>query len=1211
MPISPDNIYKGFLGETKVPITESVPSDNIYGSFLAVTERESLEERLARLAEDHKRYEEAYESTKGLSGIARAIKDVPRAAVDVVTSPIQVAKGATAGLTRALTLGYVDPSELLRISEEDKIASAARTGFDIAGTIVPYTKAARAIRGGMALTRKGRGLLASPRLVSRVASGAATYGGAGSLVGFLQKPKDGKDFFDMTERVKTGAIYGGAGFVFGGVSPMLKPLFGKAVGMFKNFKGARDKTVEIAVRKGSPAVFEPIPVKPTPVSPGEFPTRFRPIAEIASKSKTFKSFEEQIYRQFSPTEQLKIFDTLPRGVNLRDVFNSVKGIRSPINTTDFIPTTKKELGKIFMLKKEKNISDLQFNMLKRQFLTDGTLQNIDAREARNFISILRGTVLDAGGRPSFSKSTALVTKELTETEVKKMGILNYFLTPRLAFKRLGLEKETAPIFNAFTNMRVFVASKKADITTWRKELGITKTGQLLSRGRTKEQSRRLFHAINNPEKNVPLTDSERLVVTRARLLLKELADMVDDANRAMGLSPMKRRDNYITNLITDMARTAVKDTKGVPPTHLLSILQRKLPTKAVNKLLYERKGNLPIKEDFWESLDVALNLHSRYSFISPAINRSQKMLNFLRPKIDASTWKYMTDSLGRFVGRPSNTEVFLRNTDDMIQKFITKTPLMSRKITLDFHNSATEVLKVPLWTPQTPVLGRLFPSKIFGSMKMLKYWSDLSFSIPYYTLNLTQFWQNVPPKLRGTPVDIYLSAGKGYAKMMNDFFRPSRWQYWRRKGVLSEMDSFLDREIGGNQGFIAKAMNAFSRGSEFNNRVASVYAVDANLKRLAAKGNLEKLWPELNKAFGKDYTALGKHISDITQFRFGVETKPAAFANPVTDLYHQYNTFALNQGELVWGMASKLKARGLLTGLNKAIKEKKTGAFLADLTMGERGEIIRYVANASGLIYALNAMGGSFFRAIGRSVEPTFVSGLGDFGKGLMEGDPRLMQDGLLRAIVPPAFQGLVLRGEADQFQPAKNLFKNLELAGQLLDGEEQITIYTRDGIRVERILDRNEAVKEFFFGTGRVPQFEERGRIYDAIREIRKDADLKREDEWHLAREIVGKHIVRNDPDQITQKLVAEYEAGNLTESVLDKVITLVEEEVLGITSVDRAIGAISGNENKAVFLMKMRDEYDEAEFEELLINLYYKDRISDDVLDKFLEMLAEDLMQ
>ena len=722
-----------------------------------------------------------------------------------------------------------------------------------------------------------------------------------------------------------------------------------------------------------------------------------------------------------------------------------------------LQATDKQKARAHAIAHKKKITNNQYKRLEKIYTGVDSMTKMTPEKADEFIKILETIQPKFGGKISISRSQEIVSAEEAERKFHNTTIgwlLDIFRTPANVFRKIGVYDQAKPLFDAFSARRDYIESTFEKLAGWQKKLGITKISSLLTQKNIiAEQSRRMFRAINNPEANVKLSEEEALIVDHARELADEVADLVDEARAEIGLQPMNRRENYITNLLTDEAHFLIQQTKQAP-NELYALLDIKMPSNVFDKLLIQRKGGLPIKEDFWKSLKTMVQVHSKYIYLNPPVHRFERFMRFYGDKIPALSRKYIQGRLNRFLGRPGLTERFLKGVDESITNGLMKIPGLSKEVRIEFENGLSEVINVPRITSRLAQRG-------LSTLKAIRYTYDLAWSLSFYTLNLTQFWINTVPKLRGNLFEVYGSAVGGYAQMMADFFRPSKWEYWRQRGVLTEIDNVIDLEFGTKGG--ADVLNIFAKLSEFNNRVAATIATEKNMAMLAKHGKFGTLYKELNSAYGKEAQEYAKNLSDITQFRYGIAEKPVAFDNPIMDLYYQYNTFALKQAELIEGMLRNVDIKNTWKDFVKAKESGKTKEFIADLSQGERAEFMRYIIN----VFILSMILGMSYvwKSAVKGIVPNQMEGALDILQGLWRGDSDQMGRGWKKFLTPPAYDLVEKAAEYGIVATIKNakVFRQLNLLSAALQGEG--TIENISGKTTEKI-DREVAVKRLFAPT-------------------------------------------------------------------------------------------------------------------------------------------------
>jgi len=754
---------------------------------------------------------------------------------------------------------------------------------------------------------------------------------------------------------------------------------------------------------------------------------------------SYMTGDKRVVRTFKTVEKARwLYDAM--------VYARQAGARKQGELPPELQPTDIQKQTIHQIIQTKKITPIQYKRLAKAYTgVDSTLK-MTPEQADHFAEMLRLLKPKFGGKISIPLTTDLVLQETAEREFHNTTIgwlIDIFRTPENIFRKIGIAPETKPVFEGFQLKSDFVNHTFAKIAQWQKDLGV-RHPTIFTRKKFEVESKRLFVAMNTGD-TTELNEKEMMVVAMAKQLAGEVADSVDASRREVGLEPMNRRENYITNLLTDEGHYLIANTKQAP-NELYAMLDKRLPSKIFDKLLLERKGGLPIKEDFWKALKAMVQMHGKYIYLNPPVHRLAQFMKFYGDKIPVLSRKYINNRIQRFLGRPSLAENFMKLVDETFTKLLAGVPGMSKKYNLELTNGITEVLNVPR------VNLRIVQSFV-PTLKSIRYMYDLTWSVSFYAINLTQFWINTIPKLRGTPLDVYRSAVGAYAQMMVDFFRPSRWEYWRQRGVLTEIDNVLDNEyrikLGGD------VLNIFAKLSEFNNRVASALATDKNIALLSKHGKLKELYPELNSAFGEEAQNYARNLANITQFRYGKETTPIAFDNPLMSLYYQYNTFAIKQAELVGGMIKGTDFLNLFNDFKKAYASGKTKEFIADLPQGQRGEFIRFLFNAFilSLILGNGYVWDSIFNSIFKGMVPNQVQGFQDVMTGLWTGDTTLRDQGYAEVLKPPSwtvFEDLSQYGIKSWLLNSK-VVKQLNLIHSILTGQPA-EIKSKAGKVVEKI---------------------------------------------------------------------------------------------------------------------------------------------------------------
>ncbi|PIY72028.1 hypothetical protein COY87_03115, partial [Candidatus Roizmanbacteria bacterium CG_4_10_14_0_8_um_filter_33_9] len=576
---------------------------------------------------------------------------------------------------------------------------------------------------------------------------------------------------------------------------------------------------------------EPKPVKEkAPVGdlrPGE---RISERGITLSKSSIVKVRPYMVSYMTGQKRVVKTFDNIEEARRRYDIMVEVRkgGAQRRGELPEELQPSQTQKAEAHQIAQQKNITPRQYKRIAQVYTGVDSMRKMTPEQATKFIDMLKAFKPKFGGGITIPRTQAVVQAEEAERIFKSASLLDIFRSPKNAFRRMGLEKEIAPVFKGFQLFRDFINTNYSKISRWQRELGVKTKFIFFNKKAVAEQSKRLFRAINNRETE-GLNENEALIVERARNLADEIADLVDDARAEVGLDPMNRRENYITNLLTEESRILLEKNKQAP-NELYALLSERLPASVFDRLLLQRKGGLPIKEDFWAALKAMVRVHGKYINLYPPVHTFERFMRFFGDKIPVLTRVYVRGRINRFLGRPGRVDTYLKNVDRRITEFLQKIPGLSKEVEIEFQNGMTEIIEAPRIVSKVA-------QRSLRYLKSIRYAYDLAYSVSFYTLNLTQFWINTTSKLRGNMAEVYRSAFKGYGLMLMDFFRPSRWEFWREKGVLTEVDQIIDNEFSTGSGGVF--LNLFAKLSEFNNRVASDIASSENMKLLAKHGKFE------------------------------------------------------------------------------------------------------------------------------------------------------------------------------------------------------------------------------------------------------------------------------------------------------------------------------------------------------------------------------------
>jgi predicted nucleotidyltransferase len=400
------------------------------------------------------------------------------------------------------------------------------------------------------------------------------------------------------------------------------------------------------------------------------------------------------------------------------------------------------------------------------------------------------------------------------------------------------------------------------------------------------------------------------------------------------------------------------------------------------------------------------------------------------------------------------------------------------------------------------------------AMKQYFFRTQLAFSVPYMVTNMTQFWTLTVPKLRGSQADIYVSAAKGWGKAWQDFFDPEVRAMWEKSGLLTETQKFITADGAGGVGTnplfkstLGEVMNFTTSFSEFLNRVGTYHAQHFNALRTTKFGSdgmsMNKYYKELNGLtkgkLGSEIAEMGRNLSDLTNFKFGIADRAPISDDPVGALWDQFNGFTRNWFNVVGGMLRKMKEDPELHDLwvsgwkNNDMRPFLKKAADAGASGEERGEFVRFFAN--GLLF----MG--TFSLLGAGVAKTssdvflgggtrFAEGFKDVWQGFTTADQDRMDRGLKSILLPPSVPPLIalgtdtlqfVRGKErislkrlaiEEYSPIKKIFnQSIPALKALLLQTPQPVLNPATG-NATSYIDPKDAVQTFFMGyTSRATQ--------------------------------------------------------------------------------------------------------------------------------------------
>lgn len=594
--------------------------------------------------------------------------------------------------------------------------------------------------------------------------------------------------------------------------------------------------------------------------------------------------------------------------------------------------------------------------------------------------------------------------------VRDIGISAEVLTPRHVFHKMGPAGETvynSMIFawDTFSTRYERFLVRLGDI---QRQLGMRHWRPIHNR----RVSRRLFNAIDDPEGFAQaiklgqargLTEVEQKAVNELKAMLDWYADRIDAARVELGLEPINRRKHYVTHLVNDTVRFMLESQRGIPE-DLAKAMRFSLPGEIFHPFLLERKANLPVIEDVFAALRAYVRVTEKMLAFNPVLPVVRQNIEALPP----NGQQYADWWVRNVLGQPGYLSNLIDNTAQRLSGILgykrvrlpgevakaLQLPVQRRsslQAELEDDLEAVDVLVPRLYNLFRRGVGRRGVTWV----KRLNYYSFIGLNIKVGLVNMTQPITTLA-RLRGWPHQVLTDMAAGYGRVLLDIFRPSRWRYWKDRGVLSEMEKLMDEELAAGQGLLGDVLMLNMKITEFVNRVATATAKAREL------GRVERI-------YGDEALRLGREFSDFVNFRYGTPFTPKAFAaggtlGPFGNLFYSYQTFAANQMYVMAQMSEKLRIRHLLPDAFKAMGRGPSafGEYVQDLAAGERGELLRYLFYGGVTAQLLAPLGIKFWDTFVKGIAPSYVEAGAEFLAGFFTGDTGRMQNGW-RMMIPPA----------------------------------------------------------------------------------------------------------------------------------------------------------------------------------------------------------------
>jgi site-specific DNA-adenine methylase len=574
-------------------------------------------------------------------------------------------------------------------------------------------------------------------------------------------------------------------------------------------------------------------------------------------------------------------------------------------------------------------------------------------------------------------------------------------------------------------------------------------------------ARDMFRAANkgvDSDEFKRLTKNQQKVVMWWRAMADKYADKLDVLRRQEGLPPIDRRTNYITNLLTEAARQWVGARRGAGfmPGELMAAMDNAIPKEISLPYLMHREGGLPIKEDFFGAMRAFVAATEKKLIFDPILAEVKPRIKDLPPNLQRYTTWYINQEL---LGKSSQMEKIIHTSLQRIANSV----FGMKKIKLP-EDIAKAIGEADAVLPRVTVPTKI-ASKVTGLLKMDSYLFNIGLSLPTLFMNLTQPLLGMA-QLKGGPWIVAKSVGYAYARALSEVFLPSRWEFWEKKGVLTQMET-LNRQEFGISGLLGDVMMANMRVSEFINRVATYSMKRENIRLLGTKISADEA------------DALARSFNDQINFKYGQGRRPQLFANPLMNLYYTFMTFPLKSAQVLLDMAGNLKIKQLLPDLYKASQNPaELRKFLLDLAVDDRGQILRYALYASVTLSALSTLGLNWWDQIFKGQVPQNLStGFSYLIAGIQQGDQNKIYRGVFELATPAPIKGIL----AGQIMPGGRQYGRTKQAYVGLTTGKLPSLTT--GKTIAKV-DTAESLRRFFFG-GMTQQAMARSQAFDAIDQL------------------------------------------------------------------------------------------------------------------------------
>ena len=696
----------------------------------------------------------------------------------------------------------------------------------------------------------------------------------------------------------------------------------------------------------------------------------KPIPQLSlPKPKKLIQKENRIFKALNPK-----INVLPKNLKPIRLFENI----SKTATTQTV--TNEQQALINILKSDLKLGPIQLKKLAKSYTGIDTIQDITKPEASDFIKILQQIKPGKLGKPySIPKTKALITQEQALKTYNEIGVGSQIQSPERVFKRIGATQEIAnPVVTVLEKMRDNIANKETLVRKWQDTVGAKKR---FNKKNNKLQSRRIFDAINDPQNAQLIPKQKELqVIDDIKSLLNDYADKLDESLIKQGLPIINRKTNYITNLIQEDVKLAIKEKKPIDSS-LLAILDQITPKQIYDPFLQRRTGGMPIQRDIWKALNAYISMTEKKLALDPVLKQIAPFIKLLPPNAQ----KYTKWWISNILGRPAELD---RLVDATLNSFLSVLGKKKISIPADFKKGLNEMeLEIQRFSVNKAA------TKSVDTLKKYNYFSFIASNFRTMIVNLTQpvgSIANQPGIIK--PI---INQSYGYLKVFQNIFTQKGWDKMKELGILTDVKKVIDSEMSVDKGSLGDLLMWNMKLSEFVNRVSTTYAGKKSYTNLLKKEGIN-----LTEQEG---IALGREFSNMVNFKYNIEQKPKLFSNPIGSLYYQYSSFALKHAELLEQMAKNLGNKNLVPDFVNAARNGKAVEFLRNQGAPVRTSLLKYILYAAVTSTAFSLIGINFWEMFFKGFIPNQFTKIPELLSAIAQSDYYLIKQAVGDILTPPS----------------------------------------------------------------------------------------------------------------------------------------------------------------------------------------------------------------